>query len=58
MTPDSALLIRLLTMAALIAATTEYVQLIRRRRRRAEVRDAATLHEHGLRGLVRVFLSS
>ena len=58
MTPDTHLLIRLLTMAALIAATTEYVEVIRRRvLRRAEARERTQIQEHGLHGLVRVFLT-
>ena len=59
MTPDTDLLIRLLAIAALIAATTEYIEVIRRRvRRRAEARDRASQQEHGLHGLVRVFLAN
>ena len=58
MTTDTDLLIRLLATAALIAATTEYIEIIRRRaRRRVEARDRASLQEHGLHGLVRVFLA-
>jgi hypothetical protein len=58
MTADTALLVRLLSLAALIAATTEYIEVIRRRvGRRAAARERATLQDHGLRGLVRVFLS-
>ena len=58
MTPDTALLARLLATAALIAATTEYAEIIRRRvARRADARERASLEEHGLHGLVRVFLT-
>lgn len=50
---------RLLAIAALIAATTEYIEVVRRRvRRRAEARERATLQDHGLHGLVRVFLAN
>lgn len=58
MTTDTDLLIRLLTTAALIAATTEYIEVVRRRvLRRAEARERTKLQEHGLHGLVRVFLT-
>lgn len=58
MTPDTALLARLLVTAALIAATTEYAEIIRRRVIiRAAARERAALEAHGLHGLVRVFLT-
>lgn len=58
MTPDTALLARLLVTAALVAATTEYAEIIRRRvMRRAAARERAALEQHGLHGLVRVFLT-
>lgn len=58
MTPDTALLAKLLATAALIAASTEYAHVIRRRvLRRAAARERALLEAHGLHGLVRVFLS-
>lgn len=58
MTADTLLLARLLSMAALLAATTEYAELIRRRVvQRAKAREHSALVEHSLRGLVRVFLA-
>jgi hypothetical protein len=58
MTAETALLARLLITAALIAATTEYAEIIRRRvMRRAVARERDTLEAHGLHGLVRVFLT-
>jgi hypothetical protein len=58
MTAETALLAKLLVTAALIAATTEYAEIIRRRvLRRAAARERATLEVHGLHGLVRVFLT-
>ncbi|MEX0626037.1 MAG: hypothetical protein WD402_05795 [Chloroflexota bacterium] len=58
MTADTVMLARLLSMAALIAATTEYAEVIRRRVvRRAKARERSVLEQHGLHGLVRVFLA-
>ncbi len=58
MSADAEMLARLLAMAALIAATTEYAEVIRRRVvRRAKARERSVLEEHGLQGLVRVFLA-
>lgn len=58
MTADTVMLVRLLTTAALIAATTEYVEVIRRRvLRRAAAQERSVLAQHGLHGLVRVFLA-
>jgi hypothetical protein len=54
---DTVTLARLLAEAALIAATTEYAEVVRRLNRRAEARDHAVLSAHGLQGLVRVFLA-
>ena len=58
MTPDTVTLARLLTMAALVAATTEYAEMIRRRAmRQVNARERSALEQHGLHGLVRVFLA-
>jgi hypothetical protein len=58
MTEDTMLLARLLAMAALIAATTDYSEVIRRRvMGRAAARERALLEHHGTYGLVRVFLA-
>ena len=58
MTGDTVMLARLLAMAALLAATTEYVELIKHRMmRRANARERSVLEQHGLHGLVRVFLA-
>jgi hypothetical protein len=55
---ETILLARLLSTAVLIAATTEYAQVIRRRlARRAEARERIVLQQHGLHGLVRVLLA-
>ena len=55
---ETVMLARLLSTAALIAATTEYAELVRRRlARRAEAREQVALEQHGLRGLVRVMLA-
>ena len=55
---DMELLARLIAYAALIAATIEYCEIVKRRllvrRRRAEQLDSQTM---GLQGLVRVFLA-
>ena len=58
MDPHTLTLARLLATAALMAATTEYVELIRRRAvRTAHARERAMFEEQGLDGLVRVFLA-
>lgn len=58
MDADAVTLARLLSMAALVAATTEYAEIIRRRGlRRAEARERAAREEIGLHGLVRVLLA-
>jgi hypothetical protein len=56
--PETVLLARLLSTAVLIAATTEYAEVIRRRlARRALARERVVFEQHGLHGLVRVFLA-
>lgn len=58
MTADTLMLVRLLTTAALIAATAEYAAMIRRRAlRRADAREHAVLVDLSLQSLVRVFLA-
>jgi hypothetical protein len=58
MSADTVLLGQLLATAALIAATTDYAELIRRRViGRAAAREQALFAEYGLRGLVRVLLA-
>jgi hypothetical protein len=58
MDADTLTLARLLTTAALLAATTEYIELIKRRAvRTAHARERAMFEEQGLNGLVRVFLA-
>jgi hypothetical protein len=58
MSADTVLLGQLLATAALIAATTDYAELIRRRViGRAAAREEALFAEYGLRGLVRVLLA-
>jgi hypothetical protein len=58
MSADTVLLGQLLATAALIAATTDYAELVRRRViGRAEARERAIFAEYGLRGLVRVLLA-
>lgn len=58
MTADTVMLVRLLTTAALIAATAEYAAMIRRRvRSRVVAREHRILEDLGLQGLVRVFLA-
>ena len=54
---DSLTLARLLTLAALTAATCQYAEIVRRRtmRRRVDL-DRSAAEEAGLRGLVRLFL--
>jgi hypothetical protein len=55
---DALTIAKLLTTAALVAATIEYVEVIKRRvLRRAAERDRAVLEERSLQGLVRVFLA-
>ena len=52
------MLAKLLSMAALIAATTEYAEILKRRVvRRADARERAALQDVGLTGLVRVLLA-
>jgi hypothetical protein len=58
MTADNLTLARLLAMAALLAATTEYAEMIKRRvMRQVNARERSALEQHGLHGLVRVFLA-
>jgi len=58
MTADTLMLARLLAMAALLAATTEYAEVIKRRvLRRVNATQRSLLEQHGLDGLVRVFLA-
>ena len=58
MDPEPVTLARLLLMTALMAATIEYAEVIKRRfARRVDARERAMLAEHGLHGLVRVFLA-
>ncbi len=58
MSADTVLLGQLLATAALIAATADYAELIRRRVIvRAAAREQALFAEYGLRGLVRVLLA-
>lgn len=58
MDADTLTLARLLLTTALMAATIEYAEVIKRRVvRRAVARERASLEEHGLLGLVRVFLA-
>ena len=58
MTADTLMLARLLAMAALLAATTEYAEVIKRRvSDRVRARERSLLEQHGLHGLVRVFLA-
>jgi hypothetical protein len=58
MTADTVMLARLLAMAALLAATTEYAEIIRRRvMRQVTARERSALEQHGLHGLVRLFLA-
>lgn len=57
-THDVELLGRLVALAALIGATIEYAEILRRRvERRRRAADIADSQAAGLRGLVRVFLS-
>lgn len=58
MTADTLMLARLLAMAALLAATTEYAEVIKRRvAGRVNARERSLLEQHGLHGLVRVLLA-
>jgi hypothetical protein len=58
MTGDTVTLARLLAMAALLAATTEYAEIIKRRViLRLNARERSALEQRGLDGLVRVFLA-
>ncbi|MBA3689405.1 MAG: hypothetical protein H0W81_11360 [Chloroflexi bacterium] len=58
MTADTIMLVRLLTTAALVAATAEYAAMIRRRvLHRADAREHRLLADVGLQSLVRVFLA-
>ena len=58
MDADTLTLARLLVTAALLAATTEYIELIKRRAlRTARARERAMFEQQGLNGLVRVFLT-
>jgi hypothetical protein len=58
MQPTAQLLGQLIAIAALLGATIEYIEILRRRRsaRRAAAERSAS-EEAGLRGLVRVLLS-
>jgi len=58
MTADTVTLARLLAMAALLAATTEYAEMIKRRVTcRLNARERSALEQHGLHGVVRVLLA-
>jgi hypothetical protein len=58
MAADTHTLAQLLSLAALIGATIEYAEVLKRRvKRRAEARERAALQDVGLNGLVRVFLA-
>lgn len=58
MHPDPVILARLISMAALIAATIEYAEILRRRGvARAIDRQRSELEGEGLKGLVRVLLT-
>jgi hypothetical protein len=58
MAADTHTLAQLLSLAALIAATIEYAEVIKRRvKRRADARERAAIQDVGLNGLVRVFLA-
>ncbi len=55
---DRLLLAQLVTLAGLIGATIEYIEVVRRRTARRQLAaQRAALEEDGLRGLVRVFLA-
>lgn len=58
MQPDPHLTAQFLTVVALIAATIEYCELLKRRQQgRAEAALAAEAQASGLAGLVRVFVA-
>ena len=58
MNADTLTLAKLLVTAALLAATAEYIELIKRRAvRNRRARERAMFEEQGLNGLVRVFLA-
>jgi hypothetical protein len=58
MEPDAFFLARLVSIGALIGATIEYAEILRRRgEARALVRQRAEFEREGLRGLVRVLLA-
>ena len=58
MQPDPHLTAQFLTVVALIAATIEYCELLKRRQlARAEAALAAEAQASGLAGLVRVFIA-
>jgi hypothetical protein len=58
MEPDVFFLARLVSLGALIGATIEYAEILRRRgEARALVRQRAEFEREGLKGLVRVLLS-
>ena len=58
MSADTLMLVRLLAIAALIAATAEYAAMVRRRvMRRVHAREHRVLEDLGLQSLVRVFLA-
>jgi hypothetical protein len=49
----------LLALAALIAATIEYMEIVRRRvQRRRALADLDLMNQAGLRGLVRIFAAT
>lgn len=58
MEPDAFFLARLVAIAALIGATIEYVEILKRRVvQRTLERQRAEIEGEGLRGLVRVLLA-
>lgn len=58
MEPDAVTLARLISIAALIGATIEYAEILRRRgAARLLARQRAELEREGLTGLVRVLLA-
>jgi hypothetical protein len=58
MEPDAFFLARLISIAALIGATIEYAEILRRRGvARALTRQRAEFEGEGLKGLVRVLLA-
>lgn len=57
MDAHSLMLAKLLSLAALVAATIQYVELVKcRQSTRAQSADRAAFEHEGLRGMVRVFL--